>query len=444
MQVTIRTSVYRSSLQPPVAGDRGLIGGYNGPALMPPKVYPYATLAVLTGLNILNYIDRNVLFAVQSEVKKEFLVSDAQIGILTSAFFFTYMFAAPLIGWLGDRFPRKNLIVIGIFIWSGFTFLTWFVRDYDQLLFRHAIVGIGEASYATIAPTLIADSFPPWRRGRMLSIFFLGLPVGSAAGYFVGGYLAHYFGWRAPFMAAGIPGFVLAFLLWMLPEPPRGQHEEYSPVGVWTLLRGLLRNGAFITVCLGMAMYTFAVGGMQVWIPTFLVRLRGMDLKTANIDFAAITIANGIGATLLGGWIGDRLLKRFAGAYYTFSGWAMLIAVPFMVAAIYTKGRLMFPAIFAAVFFILIGTGPTNAALVNSVSASIRSTALAVNVFVIHLLGDAFSPALIGRLSDKTGSLQTAFWVAFAAAAISGLFLLYGARFAPRLKTAQAESSQHA
>jgi predicted MFS family arabinose efflux permease len=405
---------------------------------MPTKLYPRLLLAVLTGLNILNYIDRNVLFAVQSDVKKEFLVSDAQIGWLTSAFFFTYMFAAPLVGWMGDRFPRKNIVVFGILIWSGFTFLTWFVHDYHQLLLRHAIVGIGEASYATIAPTLIADSFPPLKRGRMLSIFFLGLPVGSAAGYFVGGYVAHQFGWRAPFMAAGIPGFVLAFLLWMLPEPPRGQHEEHAPANVRTLLAGLSRNGAFITATLGMALYTFAVGGMQVWIPTFLVRVRSMDLRAANIDFAIVTIINGIVATLLGGWIGDRLLKRYFGAYYTFSGIAMLIAVPFMVAAIYTGGRFMFPAIFAAVFFILIGTGPTNAALVNSVNAGIRSSALAVNVFVIHLLGDAFSPALIGRISDKTGSLQVAFWVAFVAAGISGLILLYGAKFAPRFQARAA------
>jgi len=409
---------------------------------MPPKLYPRLLLAVLTGLNILNYIDRNVLFAVQSDVKKEFLVSDAQIGVLTSAFFFTYLFAAPLVGWMGDRFPRKNIVVFGILVWSGFTFLTWFVHSYDELLFRHALVGIGEASYATIAPTLIADSFPPLKRGRMLSIFFLGLPVGSAAGYFVGGYLAHYFGsWRAPFMAAGIPGFLLAFLLWMLPEPPRGQHEVHAPVDVWKLLGGLTRNGAFLTATFAMAMYTFAIGGMQVWIPTFLQRLRGLDVKTANIDFSIIVIINGVGATLLGGWIGDRLLKRYFGAYYTFSGFAMLIAVPFMVAAIYVGGKLMFPAIFAAVFFILIGTGPTNAALVNSVSASIRSTALAVNVFIIHLLGDAFSPTLIGRISDKTGSLQIAFWVAFVAAGISGVILLYGARFAPRFK--RQESLPH-
>ena len=225
----------------------------------------------------------------------------------------------------------------------------------------------------------------------------------------------------------------------MLPEPPRGQYEEHAPVGTWTLLRGLVRNGAFITATLGMATYTFAVGGMQVWIPTFLQRLRGLNVTTANTDFSAIVFTNGIGATLLGGWLGDRLLKRYFGAYYTFSGVAMLIAVPFMVAAIYTRGRLMFPAIFAAVFFILIGTGPSNGALVNSVSASIRSTALAVNVFVIHLLGDAFSPTLIGSISDKTGSLQKAFWVAFIAAAISGVVLLYGARFAPRFKMNKAQ-----
>src|SRR6478609_2811797 len=227
---------------------------------MTPKTYPYAMLAVLTGLNILNYIDRSVLFAVQPLIKKEFHTSDAQLGILTTVFLLAYMVAAPLVGWMGDRYPRKYIVIFGIAIWSGFTFLSWLVKDYNQLLFRHTIVGIGEASYAAIAPTLIADSFPLLKRGRMLSIFFLGLPVGSAAGYFVGGYVAHHFGnWRAPFMAAGIPGFLLALLLWMLPEPPRGQHETFKPANVKGLLSGLVRNGAFVTATLGMAAYTFAL-----------------------------------------------------------------------------------------------------------------------------------------------------------------------------------------
>lgn len=413
---------------------------------MPSKSHPYALLAVLTGLNFLNYVDRNVLFAVQPLVQKEFRITDTQIGILSSAFFFCYMIAAPCVGWLGDLFKRKNIVVFGIVIWSGFTLLTWFANDYGQLLFRHIIVGIGEASYATIAPTLIADSFPIARRGRMLSIFYLALPAGSAAGYLVGGYFGHHFGWRMPFMIAGAPGFLLALILWLLPEPARGQFEarEDAPARASGLagnvkqliqnLAGLFKNSAFLTASLGMAMYTFAVGGLQIWIPTFLERVRHVPLSKANAVFGLITLFNGIVATLIGGWIGDRMLKRHHGAYYTFSGIAMFVSVPLMALAIYSTGALLFPAIFMAVFALLIGTGPSNTAVVNSVNAGIRSTALAVNTFLIHALGDAVSPTLIGRISDKT-SLQTAFTAAFVAAALSGFLFLYGARFAPRLQT---------
>jgi len=409
---------------------------------MAPKTYPYTTLAVLTGLNMLNYIDRNMLLGVQPLVQKEFKINDAQLGLLTSAFFFCYMIAAPLVGWMGDRFPRKNIVLFGIAIWSGFTLLTWLVRDYNQLLFRHTIVGIGEASYATIAPTLVADLFPVQSRGRMLSIFYVGLPVGSALGILLGGPLGEHFGWRVPFMLAGIPGFLLALVFWLLPEPPRGQTETVTtPSLERSTVEGLLRNGAFITACLGMAMYTFAVGGLQVWIPTFLHRVRGMSVSRAGIVFGLIAAINGIVATLVGGWIGDRMLKRHDGAYYRFSGIAMVVAVPLMVLAVYATGRLMLPAIFLAVFVLLIGTGPSNTAVVNSVDAGIRSTALAVNTFVIHFLGDWPSPLLIGWISDKSGSLQTAFWAAFAAAALSGWLFFYGAKFAPRLGAASGTGS---
>ncbi len=414
---------------------------------MPPKTYPYATLAVLTALNVLNYIDRNMLLGVQPLVQREFKINDAQTGLLTSAFFFCYMFAAPVIGWMGDRFPRKNIVLFGIAVWSGFTLLTWLVRDYNQLLFRHTIVGIGEASYATIAPTLVADLFPVERRGRMLSIFYLGLPVGSALGILLGGPLGEQFGWRVPFMIAGVPGFLLAMIFWFLPEPVRGQSEaavaspptQFTVSGIHRTITGLFRNGAFLTACLGMAMYTFAVGGLQVWIPTFLHRVRGMSVSRAAIVFGLIAAVNGIVATMLGGWIGDRMLKRHDGAYYRFSGIAMFAAVPLMVLAIYATGSLMLPAIFLAVFALLIGTGPSNTAVVNSVDAGIRSTALAVNTFLIHALGDAFSPTMIGWISDRT-SLQTSFWAAFVAAGLSGWFFLYGARFAPKLRSAMASS----
>lgn len=404
-------------------------------APMPRKVYPYTTLAILTGLNVLNYIDRNMLLGVQPLVQKEFKITDAQTGLLTSAFFFCYMIAAPAVGWFGDRYPRKNIVMIGIAVWSGFTLLTWLVHDYNELLLRHTIVGIGEASYATIAPTLVADLFPLQRRGRMLSIFYLGLPVGSALGILLGGPLGEHFGWRMPFMLAGIPGFILAVIFFFLPEPERGRTDILTPSLERSTVLGLFRNGAFITACLGMAMYTFAVGGLQVWIPTFLHRVRGMSVSRAAITFGLIAAINGVGATILGGWIGDRMLKRHDGAYYRFSGIVMYAAVPLMIAAVYVVGPLMLPAIFFAVFALLIGTGPSNTAVVNSVDAGIRSTALAVNTFVIHALGDAFSPWLIGKISDHS-SLQTAFWVAFLAAGLSGWFFLSGVRYAPKLGAA--------
>jgi len=165
----------------------------------------------------------------------------------------------------------------------------------------------------------------------------------NAAGYLVGGYFSHLYGWRAPFMVAGAPGFLLALILWLIPEPARGQSDQLETGVAGSGLRNLWRNGAFVTASLGMAAYSFAVGGMQVWIPTFLERVRGLNLPTANATFGLITLFNGFVATLLGGWIGDRLLKRYFGAYYTFPGIAMLVAVPFMVLAIYVAGPMMFP-----------------------------------------------------------------------------------------------------
>jgi MFS transporter, Spinster family, sphingosine-1-phosphate transporter len=415
---------------------------------MSPKLHPRLTLALLTALNVLNYIDRSVLWAVQPLIKQEFpKVSDAQIGLLTTTFFWFYMCAAPLIGYLGDRYSRRHIISAGIMIWSGFTFLTAITHTFNELMLRHIVVGIGEASYASIAPTLVADLFPPERRGRMMAIFSAGLPFGTAVGYLLGGIMGqHYHDWRPPFLVAGIPGFVLAITFWFLPEPARGNTEVVDPSAVPSnstdlmsrildILASLCRNPAFITATLGLAMYTFAMGGLQAWIPTFLTRVRSLSLEKANLIFGAITCFNGIVATLIGGWAGDRLLKRFAGAYYSFSGAAMLVSVPLMIMAIYLTGQVMFPAIFVAEFFLLINTGPVNAALVNSVAPGIRATAMAINIFVIHLLGDASSPWIIGKISDMT-SLPTAFWATFVAAGLSGVILLYGTKYAPRLRAA--------
>src|SRR2546427_5837506 len=174
------------------------------------SLHPKTALIMLTALNLLNYVDRNVLFAVQPLVQQEFHISKTQVGYLTSAFLLCYMFAAPFVGPLADRYSRKLIIGLGAIFWSGLTLLTAVTHTYTELLIRHTLVGVGEATFVTIAPTFVADLFSEEKRGRILGVFYLAIPVGSAAGYLLGGKLGTEYGWRFPFFVAAIPGFLLA------------------------------------------------------------------------------------------------------------------------------------------------------------------------------------------------------------------------------------------
>ncbi len=400
--------------------------------------YPRTALAILSALNFFNYVDRSVLFAVQPLVQREFPRNDAEYGFLTTAFFICYMVAAPIVGYFADRYSRKWIMVGGALLWCAATLLTAVTHSFETLLFRHTLVGIGEATFVTIAPSFLSDLFSEEHRGQIFGIFYLNIGLGTAVGYMLGGYLGHHFGWRYPFYVAAAPGFLLAIAMAFLPEPVRGSHDLLKATGERTTISGLFRNGAFWMATLGMAMTTFAMGGLQVWMPTFLSRSRGVALDHANLVFGGITAFNAVAATFLGGWLGDRLLKRTASAYYLVSAATLALSVPAMLLAIYKTGPMMFPAIFLAEFLLFLNTAPLNAAVVNSVGAAIRATAIALNLFVIHLLGDAFSPTLIGHISDVS-SLQTGFLAAIVAIVLGSLVLFYGMRFAPEIPSATAE-----
>jgi multidrug resistance protein len=421
------------------------------------KLYPRTALILLTALNLLNYVDRNVLFAVQPLVQDEFHVSNAQIGYLTSAFLGFYMVAAPFVGPLADRYSRKLIIVLGALFWSALTLMTAVTHTYTELLIRHTLVGVGEATFVTIAPTFVADLFAEEKRGRILGVFYLAIPVGSAAGYLLGGYLAPHHGWRFPFYIAAAPGFLLALAVMLLNEPERGQFDtlkdtaeaDIIPNGfkggqlkagffaVFYYFRKLLhlvvalaRNPAFLTSTLGMAAMTFSLGGIQVWMPKFLFSERGYTLERANLAFGIIIVVDGIVAALAGGWLGDFLLPRMKSSYYLVSAASMLLGIPVMIVALVARGPIMLPAIAVAAFFLLLNTAPLNAAVINSVGAHIRATALAVNIFIIHILGDVPSPTMMGWLADKR-SLQAAFVLPVIAMGVSSAILFYGMKFAP-------------
>jgi MFS transporter, Spinster family, sphingosine-1-phosphate transporter len=397
------------------------------------KLYPRTALVLLTSLNLLNYIDRSVLFAVQPLVQREFHLSNAQVGYLTSAFLGFYMVAAPFAGPLADRYSRKRIIVLGGMFWSGLTLLTAVTHSYWQLLVRHTLVGVGEATFVIIAPTFVADLFPEDERGRIFGIFYLAIPVGTAAGYLLGGKLGAEYGWRFPFYVAALPGFLLALAVCFIAEPPRGQFDSLEETPERGTIVGLIGNPAFWTVTLGMAASTFSLGGIQVWMPTFLSQARGYSLKEADVIFGAIVVVDGIVASLAGGWLGDLLLPRMKGSYYFVSAVSMALGVPVMIIALFFKGPVMLPAVALAAFLLLLNTSPLNTALVNSVGAHIRATAIAVNIFFFHLLGDVPSPALMGYLADRR-SLEAAFVLPVIAMAISSAILFYGMRFAPRVE----------
>jgi len=404
----------------------------------PRKLYPWTALVILTTLNFLNYIDRSVLFAVQPLVQSEFHLTNAQVGWLTSAFLGFYMVAAPFVGPLADRYSRKLIIVLGAVFWSGLTLLTAVTHTYGELLVRHTLVGVGEATFVTIAPTFVADLFPEKKRGRIFGVFYLAIPCGTAAGYLLGGWLGPAMGWRFPFYIAAFPGFLLALAVWFLPEPPRGQFDSQKETPERGTLLGLARNPAFWTVTLGMAAGTFSLGGIQVWMPTFLSQARGYSLQSANLVFGKIVVVDGILASLAGGWLGDRLLPRMKGSYYFVSAVSMGLGVPVMIVALFSKGPWMVPAIAVAAFLLLLNTSPLNTALVNAVGAHIRATAIAVNIFMFHLLGDVPSPTLMGYVADQR-SLEAAFILPVIAMAVSSAILFYGMRFAPAVRIDAAD-----
>jgi MFS transporter, Spinster family, sphingosine-1-phosphate transporter len=404
------------------------------------KLYPKTALALLTALNLLNYIDRNVLFAVQDLIKAEFPKSDAAYGLLTSVFFIFYMIAAPFMGPLSVRFSRKAVIIAGAIVWSGATLLTAFTKNFDELLIRHTLVGIGEASFVILSPTFVADMFPEDRRGRVMGIFYLAIPVGSALGFLVGGVLGPKYGWRVPFYVGAGPSLLLALLLLFIPEPPLGNYDTPEKSPQRDTITGLIHNPAFVTATLGMAMMTFALGGLQVWFPTFLHRVHQYSLTDANILFGASTIVNGIVASLAGGWLSDWLLRRTKAAHYLVSAVSLGLGIPAMCLAIFGNGHVMIAGIFLAEFFLLLNTGPLNAAIINSVGPAIRAMALAVNIFVFHLLGDVPSAPLIGYVSDHY-SMRTAFIAPVIAIALSSAILFYGMKFAPPVSHARSSGA---
>ncbi len=381
-----------------------------------------AIVWILTGLNLFNYLDRYVVTAVSPKIQESLDLSDFQIGIVLSAFMLGYFLTSPVFGWLGDRGPRRGLIAAGVLLWSLATAASGLARGFWAMVATRLFVGVGEASYATISPTIIDDLTTPATKSRWLSLFFAAIPVGSAAGFALGGFLEHHWGWRSAFFVAGLPGILLALLVSRIAEPARtarveGTGDREAPRGgakARTSGYGaLLRIPAYRSAVLGYTAYTFALGGFAAWAPKYLYAVLRMELRTADFWFGALLAAAGFAGTAAGGWLGDA----FPGADRVRANLRVcaivtLLAAPLAALCLVAGSPVAFFAAFGATAFLLFtATAPVNAVILQSVPPSLRATAMAMSIFTIHLLGDLISPPLIGAVSDAAGSLRTAMFV---------------------------------
>lgn len=387
------------------------------------------TFIVLFAMNLLDYLDRNILTAVIPQVKADGLVTNnLQVGSLFTYFLISYSLVSPIMGWLGDRWRRTWLLGLGVGVWSLATVGTGFAQNYGHLVLARALLGVGEATYGVIAPTILMDLFARESRARLMSAFYLAMPIGSALGLGLGSTIAPWLGWRVAFFMVGVPGLVAAMSALMLPEPVRGASEGVDVERLKAHEKAgapredyldLMVNSSYTYAVFGMAAYTFAIGGMLVWVPQFLWSTRGLPQERSGQILGLVTLSAAIIGMTAGGRVADSLARRNPRALFLVPGLAMLGSIPFVLLGLFARTTpMIFVGIFLAEALMFVNTGPCNAIIANVVMPNMRAAAYAVAIFAVHFLGDIWSPMLIGWMSDTFGQkalMDTLLGQAFAA-----------------------------
>jgi MFS family permease len=367
--------------------------------------------ALLCGLNLLNYIDRQAVTGLLEPIRKDLGATDAQMGLVGSAFLLTYTFLPPIFGWLGDRMVRTRLLGMSAAVWCLATAASGLVRSVGQLAVTRGFVGIGEASYMANSPGIISDLYRPERRGRMLSIFYAAAPIGAALGVSIAGLIAGQWGWRAACFLVGLPGVLAAIALFRAADPIRGALDARlatPPVPLGPTLRRLFGNPAYVVLLLAFAGHIFVQNAVEYWLPTILQRDKAIPIAIANSTYGAMVFIAGIVGPLLGALAGDWLRRRTTSSYYWVAALAIVgTIVPLATIAIAESRTVIFGSVMAEALFGNAATGLVLAIAMAQVGAEIRGTATAVLVTGVHLLGDFISWPLVGAMSTamSTGGL---------------------------------------
>lgn len=366
--------------------------------------YVLYALGILFLVNLVNQLDRNILASLLPLIQKEYEVSDQWVGLLGSSFIWVFMISAVPFGYWADRSSRTRIMAGGLATWSAATFVSGLVPNFASLFACRALVGIGEAGYTASAPSMISDYFPPRQRGRAISVFFAAGPLGAGLGFALGGWLGQTVGWREAFFFAAAPGLALTTLAFLLREPARGAHDSSDEVHELTMqqsLRRLWRIRSYLWVVACGTLVTFAIGGVAVWLPTYLVRTYPMDLARAGLLSGSTLMIGSLGGTLAGSVFAEWLGRRTKNAQTITIASSLLVTAALLPVFIGAKDEAMLtPLLLVIDFFLFFHIGPINTLIANVSPPNIRGMAVSMQILTIHLLGDAFSPALIGAASD--------------------------------------------
>ncbi len=381
-----------------------------------PRGYARYALAVMVGINFLNYMDRYILPAVASKIQAEFGLSDSQVGLLGSAFLLVYALSTIPFGIWADRGVRKTVVGVGVTIWSFATLFTGLARNYLQLFLARAVLGVGEGSYYPAGTALLGDYFPKASRGRAMSIWAAGTAVGIAVGFAGGGIIASKFGWRLAFYLTAVPGLILALLAFRLREPVRGAAEtagratQAAAVVTMAAILNLLRIPTLRATIAAETALFFVLGGAAFWLPTYLSRQFGLGTGSAGTLAGGVLVVGLLAGSLLGGWIADRLTLRRRRASNLLVGVAGFVAGAIFVALalLMPTLSLFLPAFLLGSAALYLYNGPYTAVKQNVVVPSLRATAVMVALLIEHLLGDSYAPFAIGGVSDALHSLRLA------------------------------------
>ena len=362
-----------------------------------------AALLLLFAINILNFYDRHVAGALVEPMRREFGLSDTQIGLLGSAFIWIYAVVGVPFGRVADSYSRKRLLAVGMLIWSALTAFAGVATSYFMLMISRIGVGVGEAVVAPAGTSWIGDLVPAERRSNALALFMLGVPIGGALSYFFSGPIAQAWGWRAGMMAAAAPALLLIPLVLTLSEPQRGAAEvmpHETGASVWTVLRiptlwWIIVSGALINF----NMYAYGT-----FLPAFLSRIHGLSLARSGVATGAAYAAGGICGGLLAGWIGDRIFHlRKDGRMLTAAAISLIGAPLAYLGIVQPRGSLWLAVSLITLSYASLNSyyGCVYSSIQDIIPPAFRGTAMSVYFLVMYLGGASFGPLLTGSLSDR-------------------------------------------